>query len=166
MENQPGKDEKTEQRCVKDSHASGEITRPMFWTLLAQRPVLGQPDSLTKGLIAEFLQLRFARLPQARLHVASINAKIHLSSLYELVEGAGNRKTNRIADFSVMYGDAINFAAIRSCHVIYHCRQTVCRLARPVDHPNRPAQTACHRVIRVCKRRLPHDRNLASWAGA
>jgi len=47
MKNQPGKDEKTEQRNVKDSHASGEITRPMFWKLLAQRPVLGQPDSLT-----------------------------------------------------------------------------------------------------------------------
>jgi hypothetical protein len=61
MKNQPGKDEKTEQRYVKDSHASGEITRPMFWKLLAQRPVLGQPDWLTRGFLEIFLRLRFAR---------------------------------------------------------------------------------------------------------
>jgi len=44
MKTQPDEDEKTEQRYVKDSHASREITRPVFWNLLAGRPVLGQPD--------------------------------------------------------------------------------------------------------------------------
>jgi len=46
MNNQPGEDEKTEQRYVKDSHASREITRRVLWILLAERPVLGQPDWL------------------------------------------------------------------------------------------------------------------------
>jgi len=47
MNKQPGQDEKPELRCVKDSHASAEITRPMFGKLLAGRPVLGQPDWFT-----------------------------------------------------------------------------------------------------------------------
>src|ERR1700730_18736904 len=47
---QPREDENTELRCVKDSHASwAQITRPMFRNLLAERPVLGQPDQFTKG---------------------------------------------------------------------------------------------------------------------
>ena len=50
MNEQPREDENTELRCVKDSHASwAEITRPMFRNLLAERPVLGQPDQFTKG---------------------------------------------------------------------------------------------------------------------
>jgi hypothetical protein len=144
MKNQSGKDEKTEQRYGKDSHASGEITRPMFWKLLAQRPVLGQPDSLTKGLVLNFLRPRCGRF------------------------AGKTRQTNKIdgPDFSVMYRDAINFTAIRAHHVIYHCGQSVCGLVRPVDHPNRAAQGARRRVIRVYKTRLPHDWKLTSWASA
>jgi hypothetical protein len=63
MNKQPGEDEKTELRCVKDSHASGEITRPMFWKLLAGRPVLGQPNWFTKALIRQiFTRPHFGRL--------------------------------------------------------------------------------------------------------
>src|ERR1700736_6195837 len=50
MNEQPREDENAELRCVKDSHASwAEITRPIVWKLLAEWPVLGQPDQFTKG---------------------------------------------------------------------------------------------------------------------
>jgi hypothetical protein len=42
-----------------------ESTRPMFWKLLAGRPVLGQPDWLTKGLIRQIVGDRALRKPQA-----------------------------------------------------------------------------------------------------
>jgi hypothetical protein len=53
LNNQLGGGEKNEQRCVKNYHASREITRPVLFNLLAERPVLGQPDSLTKGFILQ-----------------------------------------------------------------------------------------------------------------
>ena len=93
MKNQPGKNEKTEQRYGKVSHASGEITRPMFWKLLAQRPVLGQPDSLTKGLLVEFSRKLFTWLPQAFFQVSS--AYLHAAGGANIHARRINRKTSR-----------------------------------------------------------------------
>src|ERR1700693_6156180 len=83
MNEQPREDENTE-RCVKDSHASWcEITRPMFWKLLAEWPVLGQPDQFTKVLSVRFLRPRlgpgcrlFFVLSGTHLHAAG-GTKIH-----------------------------------------------------------------------------------------
>ena len=68
MNVQPREDENTELRCVKDSHASwAEITRPMFRNLLAEWPVLGQPDQFTKVLSLRFLRVRSVAGQQALL---------------------------------------------------------------------------------------------------
>ncbi len=65
----------TELRCVKDSHASWcEITRPMFWNLLAEWPVLGQPDQFTKGFIRQIFceSALWARPQQALLRCQAL----------------------------------------------------------------------------------------------
>src|ERR1700730_16394537 len=66
MNEQPREDENTELHCVKDSHASwAEITRPMCRNLLAEWPVLGQPDQFTKGFYpSDFCEPACSR-PQA-----------------------------------------------------------------------------------------------------
>ena len=119
MKNQPGKDEKTEQRYVKDSHASGEITRPMFWKLLAQRPVLGQPDWLTKGLIRQISATTFRAasadffaLSSAYLH-ATGSANIHARSI--------NRKTPR--QLCYLFAHTLLHSTI--AHMLEHIRDPI-----------------------------------------
>jgi hypothetical protein len=70
-----------------------ESTRPMFWKLLAGRPVLGQPDWLTKGLIRQIVGDRALRKPAGSFLLSS--AYLHATGGMNIRARRINRKTSR-----------------------------------------------------------------------